>query len=79
LFYSSYGDQEGLNKLAENAELNGKYNVAFEAAFLTADVNRCLNVLLKSKRMGEAAFFAKAYAPSRVNEVTKVWSDYLKE
>jgi hypothetical protein len=29
--------------------------------------------------MGEAAFFAKAYAPSRVSEVTKVWSDYLKE
>ena len=36
LFYSSYGDQEGLQKLAQLAERNGKFNVAFEAYFLLA-------------------------------------------
>lgn len=77
LYYSSYGDQEGLKGLAERAEESGKYNVAFEAAYLIADVDRCLDILLKSKRMGEAAFFAKAYAPSRLAEVTKSWGDYL--
>lgn len=79
LFYSSYSDETGLRKLAEQAESAGKYNVAYEAAFLTSDVDRCLNILLKSKRMGEAAFFAQAYAPSRVNEVTSAWSKFLKE
>lgn len=66
LFYSSYGDQAGLQRLAERSEQAGKFNVAFEAAFLVADVDRCLNVLLKAKRMGEAAFFAKAHTPSRL-------------
>ena len=70
LFYSSYGDQQGLTKLAEKAEASGKYNVAFEAAYMCADVDRCLNILVKAKRMGEAAMFARAHAPSRLQEVT---------
>lgn len=79
LFYSSYGDQQGLQRLAERSEQAGKFNVAFEAAYLVADVDRCLNVLLKAKRMGEAAIFAKAHTPSRLSEVTKLWGDYLQE
>lgn len=65
--------------MAARAEESGKYNVAFEAAYLLADVDRCLNVLVKAKRMGEAAFFAKAHAPSRLAEITKQWSDMLQE
>jgi len=56
--------------LAEKAEASGKYNVAFEAAYMCADVDRCLNILVKAKRMGEAAMFARAHAPSRLQEVT---------
>jgi hypothetical protein len=29
--------------------------------------------------MGEAAFFAQAYLPSRLDEVQKAWSQYLKQ
>ena len=79
LFYSSYGDLEGLKRLAERAELAGKYNVAYEAAFVIGDANMCLSILLKAKRMGEAAYFARAYLPSRLAEVTKLWGDFLKE
>lgn len=79
LFYSSYGDKEGLKRLAERTEESGKFNVAYEAAFLIGDADRCLNILLKAKRMGEAAYFAKAYIPSRLAEVTKLWGDFLKE
>ena len=79
LFYSSYGDREGLKFLAEKAESVGKYNVAYEAAFLTEDAHRCLDILIKTKRMGEAAFFAQAYLPSRLAEVQKTWSQYLKQ
>jgi coatomer subunit beta' len=42
LFYSSYGDLEGLQRLADNAERNGKYNVALEAAYLTGDTEKCV-------------------------------------
>ena len=78
LFYSSYGDAEGLEKLVENAERSGKYNVAFEAAYLIGDAERCINILLKSKRIAEAAYFARAYAPSKLNLVMKQWEEALK-
>jgi coatomer subunit beta' len=79
LFYSSYGDHAGLSGLAKSAEEAGKYNVAFEAAFVVQDVDRCLNILVKAKRMGEAAMFAKAHTPSRLAEVTQKWAALLKE
>ena len=79
LFYSSYGDQEGLQKLAKLAESTGKYNVAFEAYYMLAQVDDCLNVLVKSKRMAEAAIFARAYAPSRLAVMIPLWTGSLKE
>jgi len=68
-----------LSTLAESAEQAGKYNVAFEAAFIVQDVDRCLNILVKAKRMGEAAMFAKAHTPSRLAEVTQKWAALLQE
>lgn len=55
LFYSSVGDQEGMTKLADEAEKHGKYNIAFEAAYLLTDAERCVRVLEKAKRFAEAA------------------------
>ena len=66
LFYSSYGDEDGLTKLVENAEKHGKYNVALEGAYLLGDADRCIKILLKAKRVAEAAMFARAYAPSKI-------------
>lgn len=42
LFYSSYGDQEGLQNLLEESERNGKYNVALDVAYLLGDAERCI-------------------------------------
>lgn len=69
LFYSSYGDEEGLRSLIEETERNGKYNVALEAAFLIGDPDTCIDILVKSKRIAEAAMFARAYAPSRIPSI----------
>lgn len=77
LFYSSYGDQEGLQKLAASAEAAGKFNVAFEAYFILAQVDSCIDVLVKAKRMAEASLFARAYAPSRLAELIPQWSTNL--
>jgi len=67
-----------LQKLAAQAEKNGKYNVAFEAYFILAQVDSCIDVLVKSKRMAEAAIFARAYAPSRLGEMIPLWTSNLK-
>lgn len=61
------------------AEKAGKFNIAFESAYMIADADRCLNILVKAKRLGEAAMFAKAHIPSRLSEITQKWSDLLKE
>ena len=66
LFYSSYGDAEGMLKVVDEAEKAGKYNVAYEAAYMIGEPDRCIEILLKSNRVSEAAFFARAYAPSKL-------------
>ena len=65
LFYTSYGDSEAISKLVETAKEAGKFNIAFEAAFAIGMIDECINILVKSKRIAEAAFFTLAYAPSR--------------
>lgn len=77
LFYSSYGDQDGMRKMAAAAEASGKFNVAFEAYYMLAEVDNCINVLVKAKRMAEASIFARAYAPSRLSELIPLWASNL--
>ena len=36
-------------------------------------------MLIKAKRMSEAALFARAYAPSRLAEMVPLWTNQLKE
>ncbi len=79
LFYQSYGDAEGIEEVAKTAEEQGKLNIAFQAYYNLADADSCLNILIKSKRYSEAAMFARAYLPSRIGEMTKLWEDSLKE
>jgi len=78
LFYSTYGDAEGLEKVVDEAEKAGKYNVAYEAAYLLGNPDRCVDILIKSNRVSEAAFFARAYAPSKLPQVMKLWEESLQ-
>ena len=79
LFYSSYGDEEGLKYLLDISEKEGKYNVAFETAYLLAQPDSCVRILMKSKRYSEAGMFAKAYIPTMIPEIMKEWGDVLKQ
>lgn len=78
LFYSSFGDQEGLKYLLEESEKAGKFNVAFETAYLLALPEKCCEILVKSKRFAEAAMFARSYIPSLIPVVMKEWGEILK-
>lgn len=79
LFYSSYGDEQGLLRLLNDSEAAGKYNVAFETAFLLALPERCVKILMASKRFAEAAMFAKSYCPNMVTPIMKEWSALLDQ
>ena len=65
--------------MAQVATQKGKFNVAFEAYFLLAQPDKCIEVLVKAKRIAEATLFAKAYTPSRLAELTKQWEVSLRE
>jgi len=73
LMYSATGNLEGMEKLAKAAADGGKTNVAFVASLLTGDVEACAELLIASKRLPEAAFFARTYLPSRVDEIVDLW------
>lgn len=50
----------------------GKNNVAFLSYFITGQTSKCLELLINTNRLPEAAFFARTYAPSQVNRYLAV-------
>lgn len=44
---------------------------------MLADIDKCLDILIKTDRIPEAAFFARTYVPSRISEVVKLWKEKL--
>ncbi|XP_047248399.1 coatomer subunit beta'-like [Girardinichthys multiradiatus] len=70
---------EMVEKLAEGAEKDGKTNVAFLAYFMQGRTDKCLELLIKTNRLPEAAFLARTYMPSHVSRVVKLWKENLSE
>lgn len=79
LLYSSLGNSVGMKKLACLAKENGKNNVAFVCLFMLGQLEECLQLLVDSNRIPEAAFMARAYLPSKVSEIVKLWHNDLKK
>lgn len=65
--------------MADAALEAGKYNVAFEAYYILQDTDKCIEVLVKAKRVAEAAIFAKAHAPSALPKLIQQWGSQLQE
>jgi coatomer subunit beta' len=66
LLYSSSGDKQGMFALAKQAVDAGRTNVAFLAYFVTGHVEECVQLLISTNRIPEAAFFARTYMPSKI-------------
>ncbi|EFC35525.1 coatomer protein complex subunit beta [Naegleria gruberi] len=80
LLYSSIGDREGMIKLAEMAKNNSTTsynNITFMCYYLLGQVDNCINLLIETKRLPEAALFARTYAPSHVSRVVQLWRSEL--
>lgn len=77
LLASSAGDAAAIESLGAASAAQGKHNIAFLSSFLLGDADRCLQTLIETGRLPEAAFFARTYLPSRVTEVVQLWRDEL--
>ncbi|CDQ87278.1 unnamed protein product [Oncorhynchus mykiss] len=67
LLATASGNTTMVGKLAEGAERDGKTNVAFLTYFLQGKLDKCLELLIKTNRLPEAAFLARTYLPSHVS------------
>ncbi|CAN4096867.1 unnamed protein product [Withania somnifera] len=79
LLYSSLGDAEGITVLASFAKEHRKNNVAFLCMFLLGKVEECIQLLVDSNRIPEAAFMARSYLPSKVPEIVSIWRKDLSK
>ncbi|XP_042376618.1 coatomer subunit beta'-1-like [Zingiber officinale] len=79
LLYSAIGDAEGITKLASLAKEQGKNNVAFLCLFMLGKLEGCLQLLVESNRIPEAALMARSYLPSKVSEIVSVWKKDLSK
>ncbi|KAG8182401.1 hypothetical protein JTE90_018292 [Oedothorax gibbosus] len=79
LLASSSGNAGMVEKLAQSAEAGSINNIAFVSYFLLGKKEKALNMLVQSKRLPEAAFFARTYLPSHVPRITELWKENLKK
>jgi coatomer subunit beta' len=59
LVASSSGDEGMMNSLKETSLAQGKFNVAFMSMMLLGKLDECLDVLIDTNRIPEAALFAR--------------------
>nr|CAG4642317.1 EOG090X01FO [Evadne anonyx] len=73
LLATASGNAEMVQRLGDDAIGAGMNNVAFLTRFLSGDLNACLEILLSTNRIPEAAFFARTYLPSQISRVVQLW------
>lgn len=67
LLATSAGDADTLVRVGQQAASNGFNNISFISNFLLGRLEECLEILIASKRLPEAAFFARTYLPSQIS------------
>ncbi|CAG8603089.1 12782_t:CDS:10, partial [Acaulospora colombiana] len=72
LLYTASGNSKGIKELAETA---GKNNIAFACYLQLGQVEDCIEILIKTDRIPEAAMFARTYVPRLV----KLWRESLEK
>eukprot|EP00123_Amoebidium_parasiticum_P009176 comp19305_c0_seq1/m.22166 comp19305_c0_seq1/g.22166 ORF comp19305_c0_seq1/g.22166 comp19305_c0_seq1/m.22166 type:complete len:898 (-) comp19305_c0_seq1:632-3325(-) len=77
LLFTTAGNVQGLSKLAEVSRQAGRNNVTFVCLFLLQRLEDCLQLLVDTERLPEAAFFAKTYLPSQITRVVQLWKEAL--
>lgn len=79
LLQTASGNREGLRQLAEQASEAGLHNVAFSTLWSLGDIDGCIDLLVRTNRLAEAALFAQTYKPSRAPELVVQWKASLEQ
>lgn len=79
LVYTSTGNAEGLRNLTAQANDAGAHNIAFSCLWQLADVDGCIELLVRTNRLAEAVLFAQTYKPSRAAELVQTWKAGLEK
>ena len=79
LLYSSTSRRSGMQKLLPLAKATGKTNIAFMCHLLLGEIDACVDLLVESDRLPEAAFFARTYAPSRISDIVHLWKQDVRK
>lgn len=77
LLATSAGDEEMIRSLGEGSIAQGRHNISFLSMFLLGDLDSCLEILINTNRLPEAAFFARTYIPSKISYVVQQWRNEL--
>ncbi|KAF4525282.1 hypothetical protein B566_EDAN009365 [Ephemera danica] len=77
LLASSSCNAEMVQQLEVMAGAAEKNNITFMCNFLLGDTEKCLEILINTERLPEAAFFARTYLPSQVSRVVQLWKAAL--
>lgn len=77
LLATSSGDASMVRNLGELGASQGKHNISFLSMFLLGDLDKCLEILINTNRLPEAAFFARTYIPSKISYVVGLWRNEL--
>uniref|UniRef100_A0A915DNM3 Coatomer WD associated region domain-containing protein n=1 Tax=Ditylenchus dipsaci TaxID=166011 RepID=A0A915DNM3_9BILA len=70
---SCAGSAKLMNQLANDSYASGQHNVSFLSNLLLSDVEKCIDILVETGRLPEAAFFAHTYCPSQVPRLVALW------
>merc|ERR1712187_103539 len=78
LLCTSTNNENGLLKLYKLSIKGSKFNIAFNILFYLGDVRKCVDLLVETNKIPQAAMLARAYCPSKIEYVTKIWKENLQ-
>lgn len=79
LLHTSTGNTSGLRALTNQADAAGAHNIAFSCLWQLADVDGCIDLLVRTNRAAEAVLFAHSYKPSRTAALVREWKGGLEK
>jgi len=78
LVYTSTCNVDGLRQLTQQADAAGAHNIAFTCLWQLADLDACIDLLVRTHRLPEAVLFAQTYKPSRAPALGREWKRSLE-
>lgn len=79
LLHTSTGNGQGMERLAQFSREKGHNNVAFMCLLQLQKIDECLDLLIETGRIPEAAFMARTYLPSRTSQIVELWRKDLSK